>query len=291
LLGEAILLTAMFGASLKFDGRFIFQTNTDGPVSLIVVDYRTPGTLRGYARFDRQAVEELASGSADARAYLGSGHLAMTIDQGADTNRYQGIVALQDKTLEEAVHEYFLQSEQIPTYIRVAVAEILSRNESGETSSAWRGGGIMVQFLPDAPDRMTVRDLPGGDDPNAPDDASFDEGDAEGEDAGGAGLPEADDDAWIEARMMTETIEDHELTDPDIGSDRLLYRLFHERGVRVFEPNPLRHQCQCSRDKITGVIGQFSAQDRADMVQDGKIVVTCEFCNSVYEFEPSEFPD
>lgn len=281
LLGEAILLTSMFGASLKSEGRFIFQTNTDGPVSLIVVDYRTPGTLRGYARYDRQAVEVAIAGNAGAAALLGNGHLAMTIDQGADSNRYQGIVALQDNSLEDAVHQYFMQSEQIPTFIRVAVAEVLSRDAGGETSRAWRGGGVMVQFLPESPDRMRVRDIPGGDDPNGDDDSDSDtdSGDIFGD----------DDDAWIEARAMTETIEDHELTDPDIGSDRLLYRLFHERGVRVFEPSPLRHQCQCSREKITGVIGQFTAQDRIDMIQDGKIIVTCEFCNSVYDFEPDEF--
>lgn len=280
LLGEAILLTAMFGASLKSDGRFIFQTNTDGPVSLIVVDYRTPGTLRGYARYDREAVEIATAANAGPAILLGNGHLAMTIDQGADTNRYQGIVALQDCSLEDAVHQYFMQSEQIPTFIRVAVAEIVSR-DNGQTRNAWRGGGVMVQFLPDSPDRMRVRDIPGGDDPNADDEA----------DESSNGIFGDEDDAWIEARAMTETIEDHELTDPDIGSDRLLYRLFHERGVRVFEPNPLRHQCQCSREKITGVIGQFTAQDRIDMIQDGKIIVTCEFCNSVYDFEPTEFDD
>jgi len=279
LLGEAILLTAMFGASLKSDGRFIFQTNTDGPVSLIVVDYRTPGIMRGYARYDQEAVEAAAAGNAGAAELLGNGHLAMTIDQGADTNRYQGIVALQDNSLEDAVHQYFMQSEQIPTFIRVAVAEIVSRDE-GETVRAWRGGGVMVQFLPESPERMRVRDIPGGDDPNADDN-----GDAESDGLGD------EDDAWVEARAIAETIEDHELTDPEIGSDRLLYRLFHERGVRVFEARALQHQCQCSREKVTGVIGQFSTQDRVDMIQDGKIIVTCEFCNSVYDFDPSDFDD
>lgn len=280
LLGEAVLLTAMFGASLKSEGRFIFQTNTDGPVSLIIVDYRTPGTLRGYARFDREAVDALVAGNnAGSLELLGNGHLAMTIDQGTDTSRYQGIVALKDNTLEEAVHQYFEQSEQIPTLVRVAVAEFLSRNADGETISSWRGGGVMVQFLPDAPDRLKVRDISGGDNPNAEPDEE--DGGVDGE----------EDDAWLEARALAETIEDHELTDPEIGSDKLLYRLFHERGVRVFEPNVLEHRCQCSREKINGVISQFSGQDRIDMVQDGKIIVTCEFCNSVYGFEPAEFED
>ncbi len=275
LLGEAILLTALFGTSLKRDGRFVFQTNTDGPVSMLVVDYRTPGDLRGYARFDRDAVQALADGAQDGGGLLGQGHLAMTIDQGAEATRYQGIVALNGNTLEDAVHEYFQQSEQIPTRIRVAVAEILSREETGAARSAWRGGGVMVQFLPESEDRIRVRDLPGGDDPTAQ------ETDAD--------AIEDDDDAWVEARAIAETIEDHELTDPDISSDRLLFRLFHERGVRVFDARPIRHQCQCSRERIAGVIAQFPENERQEMIQDGRITVTCEFCNQVYEFEPTEF--
>ena len=277
ILGEAILLTALFGASLKFDGRFIFQTSTDGPVSLILVDFRTPGDMRGYVRFDSEAVKDALAHDADAPALLGKGHLALTIDQGADMHRYQGIVALEGNTLEEAVHQYFLQSEQIPTRIRIAVAEILSRDETGETRAGWRGGGVMVQFLPDAPDRMKLRDLPGGDDPNAPDESEAET------------VLQDDDESWMEARAIAETIEDHELTDPDIGPDRLLYRLFHERGVRVFDSRPVRHQCQCSREKVSGIIGQFSTEDRTDMIQDGKILVTCEFCNTIYGFEPAEF--
>lgn len=275
LLGEAILLTALFGTSLKRDGRFVFQTNTDGPVSMLVVDYRTPGDVRGYARFDRDAVQALADGTRDEGGLLGQGHLAMTIEQGAETTRYQGIVALNGNTLEDAVHEYFQQSEQIPTRIRVAVAEILLREETGAARSAWRGGGVMVQFLPESEDRIRIRDLPGGDDPAAAEST--------------AETVEDDDDAWVEARAIAETIEDHELTDPDISSDRLLFRLFHERGVRVFDSRPIRHRCQCTRERIAGVIAQFPETERQEMVQDGRIVVTCEFCNQVYEFAPSEF--
>jgi molecular chaperone Hsp33 len=274
LLGEAILLTALFGASLKFDGRFTFQTRTDGAVSLIVVDYQTPGQLRGYARFDGEAVELAQAG--EGAGLLGTGHLAMTVDQRSSHNRYQGIVAIEGNTLEDAVHQYFVQSEQIPTQIRVAVAENLSRGESGKALSQWRGGAVMVQFLPDAPERIRVRDLPGGDDPGAA--------------SGTEPAWEDEDDAWVEARSIAQTIEDHELTDPDISADRLLYRLFHERGVRVFEPQPVRHGCHCSRERIANVIGQFSADERTEMVENGEIVATCEFCNSVYRFDPGEFP-
>ena len=118
LLGEAVALTALLGAALKFEGKFILQASTDGPVDLLVADYQVPGGLRGYARF---SAERLAALTPDGRL-LGEGHLAMTIDRGVDTERYQGVVPLEGETLTEAADTYFRQSEQLPTFIRLAVA-------------------------------------------------------------------------------------------------------------------------------------------------------------------------
>src|SRR6201992_544534 len=115
LLGEAIVLTTLLGSSLKFDGRFILQTQTDGPVSFLIVDFQAPDRLRAYARFDAKEIRE----GQESGSLLGKGHLAMTIDQGPDMSRYQGLVALQGGTLEDAAHEYFLRSEQIPTRVRL----------------------------------------------------------------------------------------------------------------------------------------------------------------------------
>ncbi len=151
------MLTVMLGSALKIDGRFILQTQTDGPVRMLVVDFTTPGKVRACARFDKDRVAAaIAAGKADAGALLGKGHLAMTIDQGADTSRYQGLVALDGGTLEDAAHEYFLRSEQIPTRVRLAVAEELRAGQGG-ASHRWRAGGIMLQFLPKSPERARVR--------------------------------------------------------------------------------------------------------------------------------------
>ncbi len=199
---------------------------------------------------------------------LGRGHLAFTIDRGSEASRYQGIVALEGQGLEAAAHEYFRQSEQIPTLVRLAVAE----NVTGD-GAAWRAGGLMVQFLPDAPDRVRPADLDPGD---APADYR-------------AHLPEVDD-AWIEARTLAETVEDHELVDPTLSSERLLFRLFHERGVKVFQPQAVRDACRCSRGRIDAMLRRFTPQERADMIgDDGKIGVTCEFCSSQREFDPKDF--
>ncbi|MDO9294516.1 Hsp33 family molecular chaperone [Bradyrhizobium sp.] len=266
LLGEAIVLTTLLGSSLKFDGRFILQTQTDGPVSFLIVDFQAPDRLRAYARFDAKRLED----GQDSGALLGHGHLAMTIDQGADMSRYQGLVALEGGNLEDAAHEYFLRSEQIPTRVRLAVGEEWRGGGDGP-KHRWRAGGMLLQFLPKAPERARQADLHPGDAPEGVETHEV-----------------AEDDAWIEGQSLISTVEDIELIDPDLSGERLLYRLFHERGVRVFAPLPLRAQCSCSRDAVSGMLNSFEKQDRADMVKDGKVVVTCEFCSSVYEFTPQE---
>jgi len=265
LLGEAIVLTTLLGSSLKFDGRFILQTQTDGPVSFLIVDFQAPDRLRAYARYDAR---RLVAGQ-DSAALLGRGHLAMTIDQGPDMSRYQGLVALDGGGLEDAAHEYFLRSEQIPTRVRLAVGEEWRGGDGGR--HRWRGGGMLLQFLPKAPERARQADLHPGDAPE-----------------GIMVHTIAEDDAWVEGQSLIGTVEDVELIDPDLSGERLLYRLFHERGVRVFKPLPLRAQCSCSREAVSAMLTSFAPRDRAEMVKDGKVEVTCEFCSSVYQFTPDE---
>jgi molecular chaperone Hsp33 len=190
----------------------------------------------------------------------------MTVDQGPDMSRYQGLVELTGDSLEEAAHEYFLRSEQIPTRVRLAVGEEWSGGQH-----RWRAGGLLTQFLPKAPERARQADLHPGD---APEGVVLDEVE--------------EDEAWVEGQSLVATLEDIELIDPDLSGERLLFRLFHERGVRVFKELPLQAKCSCSRDAVAGMLKSFSAQDRADMVKDDKVVVTCEFCSSVYEFTPHE---
>ena len=271
LLGEGIVLTVLLGSTLKFEGRFILQTQSDGPVRMLVIDYTTPGKVRGCARFDSARVATaIAAGAADAGALLGRGHLAMTIDQGPDTAPYQGIVALEGKGLEHAAHEYFLRSEQIPTRVRLAVAEEL-RAGAGGARHHWRAGGLLLQFLPQSPERVQRADLDPGDVPE------------------GIELPTApEDDAWVEGRARVASVEDLELLDPDTSAERLLYRLFNERGVRVFRSRDLEAQCSCSRERVERMLRSFPQDDRDHMVENGKITVTCEFCNSTYVFEPMD---
>ncbi len=271
LLGEALVLTAMLGSALKIDGRFILQTQSDGPVRMLVVDFTTPDKVRACARFDKDRVAAaIAAGEAGGGALLGKGHLAMTIDQGPDMNRYQGLVALDGGSLEDVAHEYFLRSEQIPTRVRLAVAEEL-RAVTGGATHRWRAGGIMLQFLPKSPERARTADLDPGDAPE-----------------GTVPHTVKEDDAWVEGRALISTVEDLELIDPSLSSERLVYRLFHEPGVRVFRARPLRAECSCSRANVEAMLKSFSQDDRDHMVEDGRISVTCEFCSANYQFAPGE---
>jgi molecular chaperone Hsp33 len=264
LLAEAVALTAMLGASLKFDGKFILQTNSDGPVDLLVADYASPGKIRGYARFDTAMVRSLKDPTP--QALLGKGHLAMTIDQGLGAERYQGIVALGGVTLTEAALGYFAQSEQIPTRLKLAAGPLLAR---GGKPEKWRAGAIMVQHLP----------REGGMSP-----MPFSSGDA----PEGAQETVSEDDNWVKARLLLDTAEDHELLDPMLSPEELLYRLYHEDGVTVYPAVTLERHCTCSREKIGELLRSFSADDRNAMLKDGEIGVTCEFCSTRYRFQPEE---
>ena len=265
LLGEAVVLAALIGSSLKFEGRFIMQTQTDGPVNLIVVDFDAPDGLRGYARFDHDALVQAAeAGRTKPGELLGKGHLAMTIDQGPHTERYQGIVALDGHSLEEVAHTYFMQSEQIPTMVRLAVAEITRK---GDHRPHWRAGGVLIQHLPESGISRQI-DLPG--------DGNYEE------------LDEAE--GWSEAKALLTTLEDLELADPDLSPERLLFRLYHETGVRVFSPLPMVERCTCSADRIEEMLADsFSDEDRQEMAVDGQIEVVCEFCSTAYHFNPHQF--
>lgn len=269
LLAEACVVAVLLGTSLKFEGKFILQTRTDGPVDMLVADFSTPQSLRAYARYDAERLDAaIAAGAAEPADLLGHGVLALTIDQGVHTQRYQGIVQLDRTSLEEAARTYFRQSEQIPTDLRLMVAK---QRLPGSTAESWRAGGILAQFLPEAPERLRMPDLPGGDgDPNIVVEQPF-------------------DNAWQELLALVATIEPAELIDPTVGAERLLYRLFNEHGVRVFRGVRVADECSCSRERIRDILEGFTAEEIQDSVEDGVIKVNCEFCSKEYEFDPVEF--
>jgi len=248
LLGETCALAALVGASLKFDGRLIVQAQGDGPVAYAVADYDTSGALRAYCRFDPERVAAVSAGFArpGAGALLGRGVFVMTLDQGPDMDRYQGVTAIEGETLALAAESYFTRSEQTPTRVRLAVGRV----DEGD-GPRWRAGGLLIQNI-------------------ASDDARG---------------PTAE--TWTTAQALFETIGEDELVDPTISARDLLWRLFHQEGVRLFNPTALAASCRCSETRIVEVLNAFPAEERAAMIEpDGHIRVTCEYCARVYDVAP-----
>lgn len=250
LLGEAAALTALMGSSLKFDGKLIFQAQGDGPVRLLVADYVSDGAMRATASIAD------GGGGRGFSALMGKGHLALTIDQGPDMERYQGVTPIEGRTLEEAAVAYFTQSEQIPTALRLAVGKV-ARPGAREV---WRAGGVIAQFIP---------------------------GEGGSRERGEAALQSVEDrEQWDRAAAFLATTQADELLDPGLSPEDLLYRLYHEDGVRVFDARPLRAACSCNAAKIAAVLSRYSAEDLADLADDGRIKVSCDFCRRDYYFDP-----
>ena len=256
ILGEAITLAVVLAGALKYDGVFTLQTKTDGPVRLIVADVSSDGAVRGYAQYDEERLGALGArqvGGAGANPsvpdLMGKGYIAFTVDQGEDTERYQGIVELIGRTLAECAQHYFRQSEQIQAGIKLAAAR------SGD-DGAWRAGGLMLQRVP-----------PEG---------------------GYAVIADDVEDGWRRAMVLMSTATPGELVDPGLSPHRLLFRLFHDEGVRVFETHPLEARCRCSRERIGRILRSFPVEDIEEMRQDEVTTVTCEFCNTRYDFAGEE---
>ena len=255
MLSEAITLAVLLAGALKYDGVFTLQTKGDGPIRLIVADVATDGAVRGYAQYDQKKLDAAIASAADATlAYsvprlLGGGYIAFTVDQGEDTDRYQGIVELVGATLADCAQHYFRQSEQIQAGIKLAVGQ----TGPGRT---WRSGGLMLQRVPPEGGYSVIAD------------------DVE--------------DAWRRAMVLMSSATSTELIDPALSPHRLLFRLFHEDGVRVYTTHPLAARCRCSRERIETILRAFPADELDDMQKEPLTTVTCEFCSRRYTFDADE---
>ena len=260
LLCEAVTLAGLLAGALKYDGVFTLQTKGDGAVRLIVADVTSSGAVRGYAQYDAEAVVAAAAlEGPPVPRLLGTGYLAFTVDQGENSERYQGIVALEGGTLAECAAHYFAQSEQIATGIKLAVTR--GTPDAEGKPSPWRAGGIMLQRLP----------TEGGE---AEDEPEREE--------------ETQDEGWNRALSFLGSCSSAELTDPALPPEDLLYRLFHEDGVRAWAPQRLQALCRCSRERISRVLRSLPREELVGLEVDGKVSVNCEFCSTDYHFTPAQ---
>jgi molecular chaperone Hsp33 len=258
LLGEALALAAALSAFLKYDGMFTLQTSGDGPVKMLACDITRTGNLRGCAQVDAEALTALlhslpADASPTLPQLLGRGYLAFTVDQGPETERYQGIVLLDGASLADCIHFYFEQSEQIRAAVRLACRET--------APGIWRAGALILQQLPPVAPLSEIH-LPTGDDRT---------------------------ESWERALHLLATCTDAELTDGDLSAELLLYRLFHAEEIRVYDSHPVQAQCRCSAARVRGVLTGMSLVELEALAEDdGQIHAVCEFCKTDYLFDPHD---
>ncbi len=247
--GEAMALAAGLAAALKFEGSFSLQAKGDGPLSMLLADCTHAGALRGYAKLNEEKFAGLETPST--AALLGKGYLAFTCDQGPDMDRYQGIVAIEGETLTDMTGEYFRNSEQLDTYLKLACEE---------TPAGWRASALVLERVAGAGGLDQQMDL------------------------------EEQQEAWQTATILARTVTTQELLDDTLSGEQVLHRLFHAEGLRPDRPRPLSYGCRCSRDRLLNVLGGFSTDDLDHMADDGTITMTCEFCNFDFRFDRATLP-
>ena len=250
IVGEALALTAGLAAALKYKGSFSLQAKGDSVVPMLLADCTDDGQLRGQARVNHDDLAKLMEVDHDppAAGLLGKGYIAFTCDQGAEMERYQGIVSMDGIHLADMTQSYFRTSEQLQAHIRLACAR---------TASGWRASALILERVA-------------------------------GDGGIGDASREEQDEAWKTAVLLATTLKDTELLDDALPSTRLLHLLFQAEGLQIDQARALSYGCRCSRAKLSGVLGGFSDDDLDEMAQDGAITMTCEFCNYDFKFARAE---
>lgn len=251
LLGEALTLAVLIGSALKVDGRVAVQAQGDGPVNMMVAEYHTNGGLRGMMKFDQEKWDRLdrvnKGDLPHPRQAIGGGALAITIIQDNPyVQPYQGIVPLDGTTLAECAEHYFEQSEQVPTKIRLAVGQMQKAGEA----PVWQAGGALVQKI-----------------------------------AGDENRGDTEED-WNTASILFQSVSDAELLDEDLSLGRVLFRLFHEEGVRLEGPSTIRDECTCSAERLEVTLKNMPDEELIELAEeDGSdhLKADCQFCGRKYE--------
>ena len=250
---ETAALGALIASLMKFDGIFTLQMQGSGPISVLVADVTSAGKIRATAKYDIKAMEAAQAlrkteGQIESTPHwLENGNLIFTIDQGKNTELYQGVVDLQGKNLEECALRYFKNSEQIDTYLHLYLQK---------RGDVWQSAGILIQKMPQK-----------GGNENQTDDDSLNE-------------------LWNENKILMDSLKPEEIFNLDLKE--VLFRLFHEHQVRVNKEQEYTFGCRCNREKLQQTLSSMKAEDIEDMIENGKITATCNFCGEVYTFEKGE---
>jgi molecular chaperone Hsp33 len=248
LLGEACVLAVLVGASLKFEGRLILQAQGDGVVRYVVADYDTRGGLRGFCRFDKDELDALVTANEGSFQSLGAQALL---------GKGTFIMTLDPEDHGERYQGITpIEGESLAlcaeTYFRqseqVPTQIKLACSElTGIDGPRWRAAGAMIQAIAGDETRGDTKD------------------------------------SFQHIRALFETLGEEELTDFDLPADRLLFRLFHEDGVRMSAPKLIHKLCRCTQERVEGLVQSFTDEEQAEMLEaDGKVHITCEYCSKTF---------
>ena len=278
LIAEAILLTVMIGQAVKLKWKLSVQIRGSGSIKLIAVDYFSPKDdgfpvdIRAYAKFDFQSLDTAIESDDSDLHLFGKGFFAILIDQGAGTEPYQGITPLTGNSLASCAETYFHQSEQLSTAFKI----IVGKSDIAGDGGSWRGGGIMLQQLPNVDISKSFSDG-AVIDPNLK------------RSIASHAIINDDGEHWLRANILMNTVEELELVGPQLTPSEVLTRLFHDEYLLMFKSQELRFGCSCSIDKVSRTLSIYSSKDIQSMItEEGTVTADCQFCGEHYVLNPSQ---
>ena len=244
LLADTLTITACLGSRMKHDGVFTIQAKGTGEVHTLFSDVTNNGFLRGYVGFNT----DLTIQDKDLISLMVSGHITFTLDQGKYSKRYQGIVALEDKSISKSAELYFNNSEQLETKF------VVFNNYDSECSSKeklFSSGLIMLQKMPDKTDMDEEENI----------------------------------EVWKNSLNFLSTLKKEECLSVSLTSRDILFRLFNEVGVTVYDEIVIQDKCRCSKEKVELAIKKLNKDELNEIADEkGNIKVICEFCKMERSF-------
>lgn len=272
LVAEATLITALIGQTINLKWKLSLQIRGNGPIKLIATDYFAPskngelGTIRAFASFNEP---NLDIGEKNPFEQLGKGYFAVLIDQGPNTEPYQGITPLTGGSLHKCAETYFAQSEQLATRFALTIG----KSQTKTKKISWQAAGLIIQKMPKKTERGVVKK----------------EGSTNQLLASADLLQGQESENWNRVNFHIDTVEELELMGPHISKIQLLNRLFHEENPRVFEAQSIKFGCTCSADKVRNTMSMYSSKDIETMTTaDGDVTADCQFCGAHYIMDPTK---
>ena len=272
LVAEATVITALIGQTINLKWKLSLQIRGNGPIKLIATDYFAPskngelGTIRAFASFNEP---NLDIGEKNPFEQLGKGYFAVLIDQGPNTEPYQGITPLTGGSLHKCAETYFAQSEQLATRFALTIG----KSQTKTKKISWQAAGLIIQKMPKKTERGVVKK----------------EGSTNQLLASADLLQGQESENWSRVNFHIDTVEELELMGPHVSKIQLLNRLFHEENPRVFEAQSIKFGCTCSADKVRNTMSMYSSKDIETMTTaDGEVTADCQFCGAHYIMDPTK---